>query len=275
MFKLKLLVVLYNRLPIDSETIQSIIAAKNEISHCSELIIWDNSIHQLSDNDLFLLDSMLTGIKYKYCADGKNTFLSKIYNQVISTLDFNDYLVILDHDSTFGINFFCEIITSINKNPNINLFLPLVYSQDKLVSPADLKYFRGNYWEKKRIGLIKSKNIHAINSGMVISGRYLKSKFKGYNENLKFYGTDNDFIEKFSQDNEYLYVLDTEIAHILNFHDSSSVEDKIFRFKSMREGSLINMKIKGLFVYFVAKIYFLLLAIKMILKYKNFRFISK
>lgn len=275
MFKLKILVVLYNRLPIYSETILSIIASKNELLNLSELIIWDNSSRILSEHELFELDKLLTGVKYEYFANGKNTYLSKIYNQVIKSLDYNDYLIILDHDSTFGDIFFSTIKTSIVNNPNIDLFLPLVYSQNKLVSPAYLKYFRGSYWKERKIGLVNSLNIHAINSGMIISARYLKSTFKGYNENLKFYGTDNDFMRKFSQDNEYLYVLDAEITHILNFHDDSNVEDKIFRFKAMREASLINMKINGVFLYYAAKIYFFMLGVKFSYRYKDFRFVLK
>lgn len=273
MFKLKILVVLYNRLPIDSETIQSIIAAKNAVSHCAELILWDNSSCKLSDSELLVLDDILKGINYKYYADGNNTYLSVIYNRVINEINQDDYLLILDHDSIFDQSFFIELIQAISNNPNVNLFLPLILSHNKIVSPANNYYFYGSYWKKIKLGLIKTKRLIAINSGMTISGHYLKNKFVGYNEKIKFYGTDNDFMNNYTSDNEYLYVLNAKINHTLDFHDSKDLDNILKRFEDIKYGFFILTKSQGQIVYFLSKVYFFLYQMKLCINNRTIKFI--
>lgn len=275
MIRFKILVVVYNRSPLASETIQSLLNIKKVIAAFSEIIIWDNSKALISETEKKNMESAFEGLNFSYHADGQNTYLSIIYNKIIRTLRGDEFLVIFDHDSKIELKFFDELNKAISNNPDINLFLPLIYSQQKLVSPASLKYFRGAYWQQKKVGVIESKNIHAINSGMTISGEYLKNKYVGYNENLKFYGTDNDFMIKYAQDNQNLCVLDTDIVHILNFHDEGSVDDKLSRFLAMREGSLINMKYHGWMIFVITKIYFVALGLKFVLRYKDLRFVFK
>jgi len=273
MIKLKLLVVLYNRLPMDSETIQSIITAKNDISKFSELIIWDNSERMLSNIELEDLSTSLIGIKYEYYADGKNTYLSVIYNRIIKKIQNDDYLIILDHDSNIEISFFNELVVAINENPNVNLFLPIIISHNTIVSPANMCYFYGSNWKESKFGLIKSKGTTAINSGMTISGNYLKNKFEGYNEDIRFYGTDNDFMYKYAKDNKYIYILNSKINHTLNYQHDNNLEDKIRRFADVKFGFYMNAKSQNYFVYFLAKIYFFLYSLKLSISHKTIRFL--
>ena len=54
-------------------------------------------------------------------------------------------------------------------------------------------------WKEKLTGVLKINNRFAINSGMVIDAHYLANTFKGYDERIKFYGTDDDFILKYDE----------------------------------------------------------------------------
>lgn len=269
-----ILVVLYNRLPLASETIRSLIYLKNDIAVNSKVIIWDNSLKQLGTEERMQLLNEMSPCEVEYVSNGENCFLSVIYNKIIKTLNINEYLIILDHDSTINIDYFTSLNNAIDDNPHENLFLPIIKSQNKIVSPANFLYIKGSYWKYKKTGIIKSKNITAINSGMAISARYLQTDFPGYDEHLKFYGTDNDFMNKYSKDNETLFVLNVEIEHVLNFYESISIEDKMIRYKWMKEGALINSKSKGFIIHLLNKMYFVLFSIKLAILNKDSRFIK-
>ena len=69
---------------------------------------------------------------------------------------------------SFSSDFFGKLNSAIMKRPDISLFLPLIRTEQAIVSPGDYKIFKGSYWEKEKYGVINAKNILAINSGMVI-----------------------------------------------------------------------------------------------------------
>jgi len=273
MIKLKILVVLYNKLPNESQTLNSFISYKEELSEFAEIIIWDNSINYLSANESNQLRDTFNPLNIEYIASGKNVALSVIYNTVIKKLHTDEYFVIFDHDSTVDFLFFVDLIDSISKNNTVNLFLPIVISNNYIVSPANTWYFMGWYWKKPKYGKIRANGITAINSGMVINGNYLNSKFKGYDEDLKFYETDNDFMYKYSLDNEYLFVLKSKIDHSLNYYEKSTLNDKLFRYKSAKEGCLIHIRKRNRFIYLLALIYFSFMSIRLTIKHRSFRFL--
>jgi hypothetical protein len=238
------------------------------------VVIWDNSQKQLGSEERMHLFETMSPFDLEYLSNGENCYMSVIYNKVIKTLNYNEYLILLDHDSTFNIDYFTNLSKAIVDNPNINLFLPIIKSQNKIVSPANFFYFKGSYWKEKKLGVIKSRYITAINSGMAISGKYLQTHFPGYNEHLKFYGTDNDFMNKYIKDNKTLFVLNVEIQHVLNFYESISIEDKITRYKWMKEAALINSQSKGIIIHILNKFYFVLFSIKLAIANKDSRFIK-
>jgi len=273
MIKLKILVVLYNKLPIESQTLNSFIKFKEKLSKFSELIIWDNSDKYLNSSQLAVIKDIFLPLQFEYKANGINTSLSKIYNNVIRTINEDEFLVIFDHDSTVELSYFINLIDSINANPDINLFLPIVNCNNQIVSPANLWYFKGSYWKIAKYGKIYTKGITAINSGMVMNGKYLKTKFVGYDEDLKFYETDNDFMNKYSEDNDFLYVVDSHINHSLSIYEESSLNDKLFRYHSAKDGCLIHLKKRNLVIYVIALLYYFALSIKYAIKYHSFRFL--
>ena len=249
MLRLKILIVLYNKLPLDSQTLNSFLQFKEQLSNYAELIIWDNSEIYLNNSQLNTLEQALYPLKFIYKANGLNTSLSRIYNKVIESITQDEFLVIFDHDSTINISYFTQLIKAIKDNPDINLFLPIVNGNNQIVSPANRWYFKGSYWKNEKYGILPSKRLTAINSGMAINGRYLVHKFIGYDEDLKFYETDNDFMYKYSIDNSKLFVINTHINHILSIYEESSIEEKIFRFNAAKEGCLIHWRKKNTIIY--------------------------
>jgi GT2 family glycosyltransferase len=261
-------------LPLESSTIKSLINIKEQICEESEIVVWDNSPEKLPDNLHQEFAKAMSGFHYSYIADGKNTSLSVIYNKIIGECNSDEYLILFDHDTTFGFDYFDKLKNAVLQNPQICLFLPLVKFGGMLVSPSHGSLFSGKYWKTEKTGILKTKGTTAINSGMAIATNYLKTRFKGYNEKLKFYDTDLDFLYKFSKDNDNLFVLDVKINHILNFYEEETpIVEKINRYRQQRQGRLIRMKEKNFVVYLLFCAFSLLFSVKLAIKHSDIRFL--
>lgn len=275
MVKVKVLIVLYNKHIFESETCQSLVNVGNIHSKAiSEIYIWNNSSFLLQENEKNLFDSDFPNARVYYFEDCKNYPLSVVYNTIISRLDTDGGLLILDHDSTFDENFIKEIQEGFNDYPNINLFLPRIYYHSTMVSPARQYYFYGRYLKQEIKGVVKSQFLTAINSGMFIRCSYLKNEFEGYNEKIKFYGTDNDFMYKYSKKNKYIYVLNARINHELNYYEDISLEKRLHRYKDIRNGIIEQMKSINSVLYFFSRIYLLYYECRMNVKYCTMRFFN-
>lgn len=274
MNQLKVLIVLYNKKIEESETIMSLSKIVDKIQFMNEIIVWDNSKVIMPEDEQVHLKRILHPANVQYIGTGKNTSLSIIYNSVIRTLSDKEIFVVLDHDSNLTLAYFKALEDSIEKYPQINLFLPIIKYNKTIVSPANSWYFKGSYWKEEKFGLIETKNQNAINSGMAIRAAYLKNDFEGYNENLAFYGTDSDFMYKYGRQNHYFCVINAVINHTLDFFDNNSIDSKLFRYKEIKKAALINMKQRGFFIYMLCYFYFLIYSIKLIISFKDIRFLT-
>ena len=221
----KLLVVLYKTAPDASPTIQSIVAYFSSIGaiHCSEceLIIWDNS--PLSYVDEIEALRLNCPIKLSFVATPQNTSLSKIYNTVSSELADNEYLTLLDQDSYLPNEYFVELRKA--QLAGHQLILPQVICGGLLVSPGTRFFCKGKLLKNIKLGVVSSKNLLAINSGMSATGKVFK--MISYDERLMFYGTDTYFMKHYEKYFRHAYVIDAQLSHSLAENDVvTSVERK-------------------------------------------------
>ena len=267
---LRILVVLYNKKAFDSETILSIKNYISEIAIEVQLLLWNNSSIKITNVELDFLSSF---VPHKiYGNDGCNTSLSEIYTRIYQDCDDDDILLIFDHDTIIPEGYFSELLIAISENPDINLFLPIVKHHNLIISPSKNYGVKGIYWKRPNLGILPAKHITAINSGMAIRCQYLKHKFVGYNLELKFYETDNDFMYKYCRENRELFVLSSQMNHSLGFYDDS-VNSKLNRFKAMKFGRLTHMKTRGMLLYLLAQLQYFYFAIKCTVKYHDLRFL--
>ncbi|GIZ07431.1 hypothetical protein [Flavobacterium sp. UMI-01] len=268
MIDITILVCLYKKSIEESDTIQSLLKA-NIGTINSTIYIWDNSPESLNEESLVYLSSNFRNFIYNHTPE--NVPLSKIYNNVISSLTCeNCFLMLCDDDSNIPVNFFGILENQIRLHPSINLFLPQIYSDTVLVSPAKDYFVFTKYIKNLNSGLLKSKYTTAINSGMVISNRVFKAGFK-YNESLKFYGTDNYFMLEYARLYPQLNVLDVNIIHNLSYNTSDDVENKIRIFKEIRKANKIIYK-KYKLTRAIVMLNNLLVSLKLSLKYKTIFF---
>ena len=269
MNKFLILIVLYECKIEESLSYISLFKSSAYLSN-SKLIFWDNSasIQSVDFDGISFLQQV------KYIHTPKNISLSKIYNKVIQNNEGYDYLIILDQDSSFESDYFEKLNSAVTEHSSINLFLPLIKSGKTIVSPGDYKIFKGSYWKKEQYGIIDAKNILAINSGMAINFNYLKNMYKGYDERLRFYGTDTFFMFEYSKDNNVLFVIDYVFKHssaLLDrdegvHHQIMRLNDLFFSWKITNEHHKFNL--------LVINIYILMKIFKLVIKYKNFKYLE-
>lgn len=265
---LTILICLYNKDINESATIQSLLKS-NSIKDCSTIFIWDNSNRPLEEESIIFLRDNFSKFIYKHTPE--NVILSKIYNTVIESLECDSYLMLCDDDSDIPICFFEILSEQIELYPSKNLFLPQIYSDSTLVSPAKDYLIKTGFIKNLNPGLLKSAYTTAINSGMVISSRVFKEGFR-YDERLRFYGTDNYFMNQYSKSNKDLIVLDVKFTHSLSFNDSNDVNNKLRIFKEIKRANKIIHSQNKVRKYIVIFNNFLV-SLKFCYKYKSITFL--
>jgi GT2 family glycosyltransferase len=236
-----ILVVLYKRLPEDSESLQSLATCLRRES--ASFTVWDNSPDAAPDASLDWLSTRFVSVEYRHTPE--NVSLSKIYNQIIRQHVINsenrpEYLVLLDQDTIVESDYLNSAFRAGAENPDINLLLPIVEGNGVIVSPANLYYGIGRRWIRVLTGRIRSHFRTAINSGMVIRASYLLKQFDGYDERLRFYGTDNDFMQKYAATNRELFVFDSRLRHDLASFSVEDVEAKLWRHRENVRALLLS-----------------------------------
>ena len=104
------IVILYNSLIKNSETIQSLLNTEKTDTNLN-LIIWNNGPQQLDINECeeFKLKFNKLGVQLSIYEDTNNIALSKIYNFFINKENY-DFFSILDQDSVLASDFFKNIL---------------------------------------------------------------------------------------------------------------------------------------------------------------------
>lgn len=237
----------------------------------TKIIFWDNI--PLSSN----IDIKKNLKNCEYIPSLENKGLSYIYNFIIKTYcKDNDYLILLDNDSIITESYFEKLEKNIKKYLGINLFVPVVKVNQKYYSPNKNICLFNFYFKKMNYGLCKSKGIFAINSGMCISGKYLFEEFKEYDKRLKFYGTDNYFMNKYSQQNFEMVIFDYIMVHKLSAFDSKEhIEKKIWRFNDQINAIKILALDKNILIKILYYVYIYMISLKKAVQYRNLRFIRK
>ena len=255
------LIVIYNKKCNDSLSYKSIVRYHNQVN----IIIFDNS-EQDFENKRFCLENDIV-----YYSFNKNVGLSKAYNFVISNIkrSKNNYLVILDDDTVLNKNYIDKIIE--NKNNNKKVYVPIVKSNNKIISPANIKY-NCRVTAIKNIEDINVKKMTAINSGMIIRTDVFNDIL--YNEKIFLDYVDHDFCRKLRKYNIEIEILESEITQSFSRDDVNQEMKKVIKrykiyIKDIKEFCKINV---------ISKLYYFINVLKLTFKYtyqyKSFKFLK-
>lgn len=210
------IIVIFNQNINESPTYTTLISMLRAFPHESKLYIWDNS-EVMQHNSAVKSD--LTCLEIEYHHSPNNEKLSVLYNKIMSKCfsTGSTYLTILDQDSYIPIDF----KRNIDAAPREYLIVPKVSSDKngKLISPRYQKYsYLSNHCESDYIdssmdsGLLPSKNMFAVGSGMTITKKIWDSGIR-FREVLSFYGVDTEFCFDYSQKKEFFYLIDSNMQH--------------------------------------------------------------
>jgi GT2 family glycosyltransferase len=271
MKKIKLLVVLYEQTLDISETIFSIrkIFSNAFIEANFELFLWDNSPSSQNLQDIDSFRKECIGLcEVRYYHDASNKPLSHVYNAVLDLYEKDDYLLILDQDSSFDRGFIDEFLSVISET-SPELILPVISFKETIVSPSIIHYIKGHYFQDTPCGYTDLKHLSAINSGMIISLEYIRRTGFRYHKNLMNYCTDDYFMRGFRKNGLSVFVLKYKFDHDLSLstlnNNSSSLKH---RYKLMKQGRYIVYS-DNIIDWLAIRIYFLMHKIYMAIKYKD------
>ena len=209
-------IVVYGSKPAETPSLRSL--ARCRLDGCTlRTIVWDNSL--LPDE----VDWSVLGLCGEYVSTPANLGLSTIYNRVIAShLRQGEYLLLLDQDTALPDDYLLKAQAAITAHPDIGLFLPMVRANGRWASPVTYMCGWGRQWTRRQVGEIASSRICAINSGMIISDAYLLGSLPAYDERLRFYGTDTQFMLDYMESRRSLCMMDTVIDHDLSFFSAPS-----------------------------------------------------
>lgn len=196
------IIVLYKVNLTDCITFNSLDRFKIQGNQKINLIIYDNSPDSQTH---FNTDKVNVNTYYH---DKDNPGVSKAYNygaNIAKKKGFK-WIVLLDQDTVFPPDFIDSLLYTINCNPEIKLFAPVLKLKDgKPFSPSRYMFKRGHPVELKE-GVLTLKKYAPVNSGMTINvDAYLE--VGGYLEQITLDFADFQFIERFRKkyDNFYLF----------------------------------------------------------------------
>ena len=265
---LYIVVVLYRKSWQESRAIISILEGVSSLQDSVRLIVWNNSPGFSAE----LFHPQVIWM------EGENTTLPCIYNKVASvSFGQGASAIMLSDDDTdysrydFKGNF--EIIDKLmGGSASVGCFIPRIRSAGKLVSPGGRFLFKGRLFESVTPGLVSSKNLLAINSGVIVTRGCYEAMGTLYDERLNFYGTDTDFFVRYQDFYPHVYIFDSLIEHSLSEHAVESIERALFRWRDHIFATKITYSNRPLFFRVMLYSYLYYLRFKLVLRYRSLRF---
>lgn len=223
------LIVLYKEKISSCRTFLSFKENKLFLNEHNKFIIWDNSPTAINTVDDCRILAGTENIDFYHTPD--NVSLSKIYNFVIKNHE-ADLYCIFDQDSEITRSDYDSYLDEIiYQNPNINVFLPQIYSNESLYSPGRFWIFKGSHYIDIKPGIHEDKKYTAITSGMCIRKKVFFEKNIWFNEDLQLYGIDTCFFNTYRKVDKKFFVLDMVMNHDLS-QDSLTPELRKLRVRN-------------------------------------------
>lgn len=217
-----------------SETINSLLAMPC-LSTSIELVLWDNSPVSHIDQDIVCrLSRTFAAVSTVHASH--NEGLAKVYNTVARKPGF-DIFVIFDQDTVFDAGYFAALEVAAAQPASV--LLPIVRSGERIVSPGSYKLVKGRHWTKPRTGLLPSKGVVAISSGLAVRREYIERFPGAFDERLNLYGIDTAFMLAYARREPSVYVMDYVLKHHTMLWSNPPKATMLFRFKNLRRARLI------------------------------------
>ena len=164
-----------------------------------------------------------------------------------------------------------SLFDNIYLNNNIWFFWIMIATLRKDFGRLCLKVIKPILIAPCSFRLLSKEAILSVRAG---SGRYLKGGFEGYDENLRFYNTDNYFMWKYGQQYTHFCVIRYTLQHTLNFYDPAETFDKkAQRYREMRTSAIYLARLKSFWLALLMYLYYDVFSIKCAILNREIRFI--
>ena len=221
-YRILILLVLYKKLPTQSETFTSLLSVINTelFNRYFEVLLYDHSPKDSNAGNKELKN-------FKYIHDPANKGLSHAYNFGYQYSKKNNlkYIMLLDHDTNLTLQYFENLIYAIDTSTNeIAAYIPKVWADNKMISPIKINFIRSNPIKVNYYGRT-TERIVGINSGTVLSIDFIKS-INGFNNNFPFDMLDYWYFNEIYIRKKPIYILNVSISHdlsVLNYNKSVSL----------------------------------------------------
>lgn len=234
-----------------------------------DLLVYDNSPTKQN----IVNDIIPENINIEYIHDETNPGVSKAYNvgEKFAKNNGKKWLLLLDQDSNLPINYFERMIASLEKYPNQHIFAPILINKNRIYSPCSYRFKRGKSLPYLRFGINSLIKNNLLNSGLFVSVEIF-DKVGGFNENIRLYFSDFNFIDRVKVYIKEYVIVDCLIHHNLSSDDESDYNKFIIRFSLYCQGAKSAVITKcDLFQYFIIT---LLRAIKQTMRFKRIVFLK-
>lgn len=274
MFGLSVIVVLYKKHYENSVALSTLIEAIDDIRTAGfvpTIYVWNNSP---GFTPAINHDSVVW-------VDGENISLPLIYNRIaeLSFSEGNALLMISDDDTDYrqydfkrNLGIVKNFIQDNKQQVEVGCFIPQILANSLLVSPGGRHCFKGYLLKNITSGLVSSRNLVGINSGLIITKECYKKMQPFYDERLHFYGTDTDFFVRYEKKFPYIYVFDSVINHSLSEHTSETLERAFFRWSDHLYALRITFSSSNFLCRTLLEVYIGYLKVKLNLKYRTLKF---
>lgn len=235
-------IVLYNCSLKESSTAITIIKALDKVKKTLDVLVYDNSsISQYKENTFNYYN-----LNCQYIHNSSNPGLAEAYNRALyeTKRSNKQWLLLLDQDTHFSINYFTEIYeVKFNNIDIIGALIPSVASLNGKVTISPMKMKRGGLVrniENVKAGILKEQHITGINSGTLLSLLFLK-EIKQFDTRFPLDMLDHWYFKELQKKGYHIYLLNTTIYQELSIHNMES-QMSIDRYVKMLKSEKLFIK---------------------------------
>ena len=256
------LVVTYNVFCGDSLTCGALAALEDP---SVGVLVYDNSTKDFGNR------AYCAERNWTYLGGDGNKGLSVAYNGAVDFLKSSakdGFLCLFDDDTAVDCGYFSALRTACSVFPEAKIFVPLIYSAQRLLSPSRLgKSHQTSLFSSEEQALgYQGADLTAINSGMALSLSLFESY--RYDENIFLDGVDHSFLEDMKRNGERIHVFPFRCDQNFSGDERPSKESALNRFRIFaRDYRYIFRNRKRSYRFLVGK-----RALRLALRYRSFSF---
>lgn len=219
-------IVLYKKKLSDSITYQTLIQAVGHSRGKLRLLVYNNSPSYF-DDELVIPPYILLDFQNDECNSG----VSNAYNIAAEKAQNlgKKWLLLLDQDTEISSDYFDDFLVAKKMYNKIKVFVPIIMSKGRIVSPATYVPYRGVVKSKISEGLCSLRSLALINSCTIVCLELFQS-VNGFNKDINLDFSDIYFFKKLRSEVKDVCVIKTVCLHGFSGFDYESKDQAISRY---------------------------------------------